>query len=132
MSSFRLQVVTPDGQLFDGQAQKVFCRTITGAGCILPRHCNYMTALGMGEARITAEDGTVRRAACIGGMLSVLDGAVRLVATTWEWAEDIDAERAKASQTRAEAELKSQDRQARALAEARLRRSLVRQRVAAK
>ncbi len=132
MSSFRLQVVTPDGQLFDGQAQKVFCRTITGDVCILPRHCNYMTALGMGEARITAEDGTVRRAACIGGMLSVLDGAVRLVATTWEWAEDIDAERAKASQTRAEAELKSQDRQARALAEARLRRSLVRQRVAAK
>ena len=132
MSSFRLQVVTPDGQLFDGQAQKVFCRTITGDVCILPRHCNYMTALGMGEARITAEDGTVRRAACIGGMLSVLDGAVRLVATTWEWAEDIDAERAKASQTRAEAELKSQDRQARALAEARLRRSLVRQRVASK
>ena len=132
MGSFRLQVVTPDGQLFDGQAQKVFCRTITGDVCILPRHCNYMTALGMGEARITAEDGTVRRAACIGGMLSVLDGAVRLVATTWEWAEDIDAERAKASQTRAEAELKSQDRQARALAEARLRRSLVRQRVAAK
>lgn len=132
MSSFRLQVVSPDGQLFDGQAQKVFCRTITGDVCILPRHCNYMTALGMGEARITAEDGTVRRAACIGGMLSVLDGAVRLVATTWEWAEDIDAERAKASQTRAEAELKSQDRQARALAEARLRRSLVRQRVAAK
>ena len=132
MSSFRLQVVTPDGQLFDGQAQKVFCRTITGDVCILPRHCNYMTALGMGEARITAEDGTVRRAACIGGMLSVLDGAVRLVATTWEWAEDIAAERAKASQPRAEAELKSQDRQARALAEARLRRSLVRQRVAAK
>lgn len=132
MSSFRLQVVTPDGQLFDGQARKVFCRTITGDVCILPRHCNYMTALGMGEARITAEDGTVRRAACIGGMLSVLDGAVRLVATTWEWAEDIDAERAKASQSRAEAELKSQDRQARALAEARLRRSLVRQRVAAK
>ena len=132
MSSFRLQVVTPDGQLFDGQAQKVFCRTITGDVCILPRHCNYMTALGMGEARITAEDGTVRRAACIGGMLSVLDGAVRLVATTWEWAEDIDAERARVSQARAEAELKSQDKQARALAEARLRRSLVRQRVAAK
>ena len=48
-----------------------------------------MTALGMGEARITDEAGQVRRAACIGGMLSVLNGQVRLVATTWEWAEDI-------------------------------------------
>ena len=31
-----------------------------------------------------------RRTACMGGLLSVLDGDVRLVATTWEWAEDID------------------------------------------
>ena len=28
MSSFHLQVVTPDGQAFEGQAQRVFCRSI--------------------------------------------------------------------------------------------------------
>ena len=54
MSSFHLQVVTPDGQAFEGQAQRVFCRTITGDVCILPRHCDYMTALGMGEAPVPA------------------------------------------------------------------------------
>ena len=36
MSSFHLQVVTPDGQAFEGQAQRVFCRTITGMCAFCP------------------------------------------------------------------------------------------------
>ena len=69
MTSFPLQIVTPGGQAYDGMAQKLFCRTIVGDVTILARHCDYLTAVGMGEARVTTEDGTVRRAACIGGML---------------------------------------------------------------
>ena len=91
MTSFPLQIVTPGGQAYDGMAQKLFCRTIVGDVAILARHCDYLTAVGMGEARVTTEDGTVRRAACIGGMLSVAGGRVRLMANTFEWAEDIDA-----------------------------------------
>ena len=71
--TFELQIVTPDGLIFEGEAEKLFCRTIAGDVCILARHCDYMTALGMGEARVTMADGTVRRAACIGGMLAVTD-----------------------------------------------------------
>ena len=128
MSSFHLQVVTPDGQAFEGQAQRVFCRTITGDVCILPRHCDYMTALGMGEARITDEAGQVRRAACIGGMLSMMNGVCRVLATTWEWEEDIDAERAEAAKHRAEQALANgglTDKEYR-IAEAKLQRALVR------
>ena len=128
MSSFHLQVVTPDGQAFEGQAQRVFCRTITGDVCILPRHCDYMTALGMGEARITDEAGQVRRAACIGGMLSMMNGVCRVLATTWEWEEDIDAERAEAARHRAEQALANgglTDKEYR-IAEAKLQRALVR------
>ena len=102
MNTFHLQIVTPDGQVYDGPAARVLCRTIAGDVCILPRHCDYITALGMGEARVTLEDGTVRRGACIGGMLTVRAGQVRLVATTFEWAEDIDKGRAEASRQRAE------------------------------
>ena len=76
--TFELQIVTPDGLIFEGEAEKLFCRTIAGDVCILARHCNYMTALGMGEARVTMADGTVRRAACIGGMLAVTGGKARL------------------------------------------------------
>ena len=93
MSSFHLQIATPDGLIFDGQAERLLCRTIVGDVCILARHADYVTALGMGEARVTV-DGNVRRAACMGGMLTVVKGEVRLVPTTFEWAEDIDAESA--------------------------------------
>ena len=132
MSSFHLQVVTPDGQAFEGQAQRVFCRTITGDVCILPRHCDYMTALGMGEARITDEAGQVRRAACIGGMLSVVDGHVTLLPSTFEWSDQIDVERADASYRRADAVLhdKNASETDLKLAEARLRRALIRKSVA--
>ena len=130
--TFELQIVTPDGLIFEGEAEKLFCRTIAGDVCILARHCNYMTALGMGEARVTMADGTVRRAACIGGMLAVTGGKARLVATTWEWAEDIDKARAEASRKRAEEILARKELDARELemAQARLKRALVRTSVA--
>ncbi|WP_102411789.1 ATP synthase F1 subunit epsilon [Beduinella massiliensis] len=130
MSSFHLQIATPDGLIFDGQAERLLCRTIVGDVCILARHADYVTALGMGEARVTI-DGNVRRAACMGGMLTVVKGEVRLVPTTFEWAEDIDAERAQRAKERAELMLKEKqtDKRDLMLAEARLKRALVRMQV---
>ena len=90
MTTFHLTVVTPDGCAFEGQAERVVCRAIDGDLAILAKHGDYCTALGMGEAHIVDAEGSRRRAACMGGMLTVLDGEVRLVATTWEWAEQID------------------------------------------
>lgn len=132
MGTYSLKVVTPDGCAFEGQAVRLVCRTITGDIAILPGHCDYCTALGMGEAHIVLEDGTTRRAACMGGLLSVLKGQTRLVATTWEWADEIDVPRAEASRARAEEQLARKDLEARELelAKARLRRALVRTSVA--
>ena len=53
MRSFPLQIVTADGLHFDGEAEKLLVRTITGDVCILAKHCDYVTALGMGEAQLT-------------------------------------------------------------------------------
>jgi len=131
MSTFRLTVVTLDGCIFDGEAERLVCRTIDGDVAILARHTDYCTALGMGEAHITI-DGQTRYAACMGGMLSVLGGEVRLVATTWEWADDIDLARAEAPRARAEkilADDKIGERD-REIAMARLKRALVRSSVA--
>lgn len=75
MSTFPLRVGTPDGLLYEGDVARVVCRTISGDLAILPGHCNYCTALGMGEAHIVLEDGTRRNAACIGGMLSMMNGS---------------------------------------------------------
>ncbi len=73
MSTFPLRIGTPDGLLFEGNVERVICRTVSGDLAILARHCNYCTALGMGEASVVMEDGSRRTAACIGGMLSVMN-----------------------------------------------------------
>lgn len=102
MKTFPLRIGTPDGLLFEGEVERIVCRTITGDLAVLAGHCNFCTALGMGEAHVILSDGTRRDAACIGGMLSVMNGTCRLLATTWEWQEDIDAVRAAAAKKKAE------------------------------
>ena len=127
MTAFPLKILTPDGVAYDGTVTAVSCRTIDGQIQLLANHIDYTTALGMGEAHITREDGTKRRAACMGGMVSMIDGECRLLATTFEWAEDIDKERAERSKARAEAILAQKtDAREMELAQARLKRALVR------
>ena len=132
MATFPLKIVTPDGLIFDGQAQMVIVRTVEGNMAVMARHINCVVPLGMGQAVVVAEDGTRRTAACIGGMLSVADGAVNLVPTTFEWADEIDLKRAEASKARAEQLLQktgTPETDIR-LAEARLKRALIRTGVA--
>ena len=128
MATFRLQVVSMDGLEFDGEVQRIKLRTIHGDLAILARHMNYVTAIGMGTATVTMEDGTERKAACIGGMLSMMDNHCRVIPTTWEWGEDIDLERAKEAKRRAEEKLAQAnlEEMARVSAEAKLYRALVR------
>ena len=131
MNHFPLKIVTTDVLLFDGEAEEILVRTTSGDVAILAGHINYVAPLGMGRATV-ASGGNRLTAACIGGMLSVVDGAVTLVPTTFEWAEDIDLPRAEASLQRADKVLHdktSSDTDLR-LAEARLRRALVRKSVA--
>ena len=129
--TFSLKIVTPDGLIFDGQAEKLIVRTTTGDVCLLARHINAVFPLGMGQAIVEA-DGKRRTAACIGGMLSVVDGAATLVPTTFEWSDQIDADRAARSAKRAEDILKKKDASDAEiqLAEARLKRALIRKSVA--
>ena len=131
MTSFPLKIVTPDGLIYDGQAEELVIRTTSGDIGILAGHINCVAPLGMGRATVVI-DGKRRYAACIGGMVSVVGGKVTLVPTTFEWAESIDAARAEASQKRAETILKQKDASGTEikLAQARLHRALVRKSVA--
>ena len=128
MKTFPLRIGTPDGLLFQGEVERIVVRSITGDLAILAGHCNYCTALGMGEAHVVLEDGTTKEAACIGGMLTVIDGTFRVMATTWEWKEDIDETRAKAAKEKAEAKLSSMSMTDKDydLVQAKLHRALVR------
>ena len=131
MNAFPLRIVTPDGMEFDGQVEELIVRTTSGDLGILAGHINCVAPLGMGMATILM-DGKKRYGACIGGMLSVMDGKATLVPTTFEWADEIDTDRVEASYERAQKSLHNKDASSTELqlAESRLRRALVRKSVA--
>ena len=131
MTAFALKIVTPDGLIYDGQAEELIVRTSTGDMGILAGHINCVASLGMGRATVMI-DGKKRYGACIGRMVSVVNGAVTLVPTTFEWAEDIDLKRAESAAERAKAIIANKDTSSAdiRLAEARLKRALVRSSVA--
>lgn len=133
MNAFHLQIVTPDGLIYDGEALQLSVRAISGDLGILANHIDMVTALGMGQASVRLDENSVpRKAACIGGLLSVSNGSVKLVATTFEWAEDIDKQRAENAYQRAKSVLEDKNTSERdmKLAEAKLKRALVRKGVA--
>ena len=130
MTQFHLKIVTPDGARYDGMAEALTVRTVSGDLGILAHHMNCVAPLGMGRACVTL-DGKKRTGACIGGMVSVVDGEVTVVATTFEWAEDIDRARARAAEENARRVLERKDASATQLelAQAKLKRALIRQSV---
>ena len=128
MSTLHLKISTPDGLQFEGEVVRLRVRMIDGDVSLLAHHADYVSAVGAGEAAILMADGQTRYAACIGGMLAMIQNEANLIATTFEWAEEIDLERAKRAKEAAEARIaaaKDDDREL-MLAKAKLQRALVR------
>lgn len=137
MNNFHLKIVSIDGMFYDGEARQVSLQTIDGEVSILARHIPYVTAIGAGECRVYVQDkdnDKIRRAACIGGFVSVTKDLVLVAATTFEWAEDIDYDRAVKAKAQVESILSSNDtsEHSKEIAKNKLRRANVRIKVVEK
>ena len=107
MKDFPLQIVTPDKTVMDGRATSLLIHTKTGDVEILAGHTDLLAALGTGRARIRTAEGTDIFASVSGGFLSVANGGeVRVAATTFELASELDLSRAEAAKSEAEQALK--------------------------
>ncbi len=127
MRCFNLKIVTPDAEYYSGEAQSIRLRTTAGDVQILAGHADYLATLGTGCAKLITADGTERVASVSGGFVSVSGADVSVIATTFEYAEDIDVKRAHAAKERAEraiTEAKSEREEA--LVKAKLARALAR------
>ncbi len=123
MKSFHLKIATPDGVVFDGQAESLLIRTAEGDAEIMAGHMDFLSALGTGRARLIS-DGNTRLASSSGGFVSVKNGEVSVVATTFEFADKIDINRARAAKERAESALSANtDKTVEALLKAKLARA---------
>lgn len=88
MKLFKLQIVTPDGMKYDGDAVQLSVRGIEGDLAILAGHIPFVTALKEGECRIyTGNDGEIKVGECTGGMLMVSDDGVNLISSDFAFRE---------------------------------------------
>ena len=126
MRPFHIEIVTPDGLLFDGEVESLLVRTDDGDVEILRGHADFVASVGTGRARLIVE-GKEKFASVSGGFLSIKDGEVKLVAITFEFREQIDLDRAIAARDDAKEAISSaKDDKALALAKAKLQRALAR------
>ena len=130
MTNFKLEIVTPDGLVFDGEAESLLVHTDDGDVEILAGHMDYMASVATGRARIII-GGVSKYASCSGGFLTVSREGVKLVAVTFEFADDIDLARAERAKEKAERCLENAKSEKEIdLAKARLERALTRIKVA--
>ena len=130
MRSFELSIVSPDGPLFSGDAERLLVRTTDGDVEILAGHTDLFATLGVGRVKLTTSEG-VRYASVSGGFLTVKGGVVTLAAITFEFADSIDSERAERARERAEEAIRTaKDDKAFEIAKAKLARALTRLNVA--
>ena len=86
MKEFQLQIVTPDGILFDGAAEQLSVRAIDGEVAVMAGHIPYVTALKQGSCRVYVS-GSIRHANCGGGLLEVNKEKVRLLSPDFTFTE---------------------------------------------
>lgn len=103
---FRLQIITPDENFYEGEASMVELTTTEGDIGIYRGHIPLTAIVSPGILRIH-EDGQVREAALMSGFIQVMPDDIVIMAEVVEWPEEIDVKRAEEARIRAERRLKS-------------------------
>lgn len=122
--TLKVALVSPERELWSGEATMVLAKTTEGDLGILTGHEPVLALVAEGAVvRITTTDNETVVAAVHGGFLSVDSNVVRILAEVAELASDIDVVRAKAALEKARAAEDDKAASAARRAEARLRAS---------
>ncbi|WP_168627853.1 MULTISPECIES: F0F1 ATP synthase subunit epsilon [unclassified Cryobacterium] len=84
MADLNVSVVSAAQEVWSGRAKQIVARTVEGEIGILPGHEPMLAILGVGEVRVTTEDGATVRANAEDGFLSVEHDTVTIVARNAE------------------------------------------------
>ena len=103
--SLRIELVSPEKIVYEGDAELVIARTSDGEIGCQPGHVPFVGNLVSSVVRVALSDGGVQRIAVHSGFVEVSDNHVALLCDVAELAEDIDIERAKASLESAKSDL---------------------------
>jgi F-type H+-transporting ATPase subunit epsilon len=123
-SSFPVEVLTPEGQVFADEVEMVSTRTTTGSIGILARHAPLMAILEPTELRLYKSESDVVRFAQGEGYLQVVDNSALVLVEEAIPPENIDrgAFEARLSEARDAVERAEENSEERARAEREVRR----------
>ncbi|MDE1548860.1 F0F1 ATP synthase subunit epsilon [Jeotgalibaca caeni] len=104
MAVLLVNVITPDGTIFEHRAKEVHAQTTDGGITILPSHTPIIVPLAIGELIVTRVTDELQQnhIAVSGGIMEVRENKVNVIANTAERARDIDIDRAERAKTEAE------------------------------
>ena len=107
MAQMTVQIVTPDGLIYDHHAAFVSVKTIDGELGILPRHINTIAVLEVDQVKVRRvdDDKHIDWIAVNGGIIEIADNVITIVADSAERSRDIDISRAERAKLRAEQEI---------------------------
>ncbi|MFD2215092.1 F0F1 ATP synthase subunit epsilon [Metabacillus endolithicus] len=104
MKTVLVNVVTPDGPVYDADVEMVSVKAQSGELGILPGHIPMVAPLQIGAVRLKKGSST-ELVAVTGGFIEVRPDKVTILAQAAETAEHIDTARAQAAKKRAEERL---------------------------
>ncbi|WP_453993011.1 F0F1 ATP synthase subunit epsilon [Bacillus nitroreducens] len=106
MKTVKVNVVTPDGPVYEADVEMVSARAQSGELGILPGHIPMVAPLQVGAVRLKKGSNT-ELVAVSGGFLEVRPDQVTILAQAAETAEKIDVQRATEAKKRAEQRLQA-------------------------
>ena len=124
---FDLEIITPDRIFWKGQAWMLELNTTEGQVGIYNRHIPMTMILAPGVMTIHLE-GENKEAAVHAGFIEILPEKITVMAEVAEWPEEIDVNRAKEAEARAQRRIQAHDPSINmSRAELALKRAIVRQ-----
>lgn len=104
MKTIKVNIVTPDGPVYDSEVNMIIANTATGEIGVLPGHIPMVAPLQVGAIQLK-KDGQTEIVAVSGGFLEIRPDQVAILAQSAELSSTIDVNRAKEAVKRAEERL---------------------------
>jgi F-type H+-transporting ATPase subunit epsilon len=101
-TAFPVQLVSPEAVLFEGEAEMVVCRPVSGAIAFLYGHVPYLGALADDSVRIIFPNSGEQEAAVHGGFVQMTGDHLVVLSDLAELKDQIDVPRAQRAKAEAE------------------------------
>ena len=85
MSSYKLNISTPDGSVFNGDAAILIVRGTEGELAVMAGHIPFITAVKPGKCKIALSESSEKTATIGGGILTVQNDKTTLLCSDFKW-----------------------------------------------